>query len=99
MNRKSFLSTLLIAIAAPFIPIPEPQRKLPKAFLPKSELSFGPKMALIGDGVGTSRSNPEVIAPLDRLKGLLGDTDKRLSIDIKGRIRGRDLRIDKDRLN
>lgn len=37
-------------------------------------LVFGPTMGLIGEGVGTSRSNPEVIAPLDQLKKMLGDT-------------------------
>lgn len=33
----------------------------------------GPTLALVGEGVGTSRSNPEVIAPLDQLKGMLSD--------------------------
>lgn len=35
-------------------------------------LVFGPTIGLVGEGVGTSRSNPEVIAPLDQLKGMLG---------------------------
>lgn len=34
-------------------------------------LVFGPTMGLVGEGIGTSRSNPEVIAPLDKLKGML----------------------------
>jgi hypothetical protein len=36
-------------------------------------LVFGPTMGLVGEGSGTSRSNPEVIAPLDKLKGFLGN--------------------------
>jgi hypothetical protein len=33
----------------------------------------GPTLALIGEGAGTSRSNPEVVAPLDRLRAMIGD--------------------------
>lgn len=35
-------------------------------------LVFGPTLGLVGEGSGTNRSNPEVIAPLDKLKGMLG---------------------------
>lgn len=31
----------------------------------------GPTLALVGEGIGTSRSNPEVIAPLDQLRSIL----------------------------
>lgn len=31
----------------------------------------GPTLALIGEGSGTSRNNPEVVAPLDQLRGML----------------------------
>ena len=34
-------------------------------------LVTGPQLALIGEGSGTSKSNPEVVAPLDKLKGML----------------------------
>lgn len=90
MNRKSFLSTLLIALAAPFVPIPEPKKK---PFLHKTGLRFGPELGLIGQGAGVGRSNPEVIAPLDKLKGMLGDNNKKMNIDIKGAIRGGDMKI------
>jgi hypothetical protein len=43
----------------------------PKGFA-AGGLVFGPTMGLVGEGSGTSRSNPEVIAPLDKLKGFLG---------------------------
>ena len=48
-----------------------------KASVPKVKpfaeggLVFGPTMGLVGEGRGTNRSNPEVIAPLDKLKGML----------------------------
>jgi hypothetical protein len=38
-------------------------------------LVFGPTMGLIGEGSGTSRSNPEVIAPLDKLKNFIGSSN------------------------
>lgn len=34
-------------------------------------LAFGPTLGLVGEGVGTSRTNPEVIAPLDKLKDFI----------------------------
>lgn len=35
-------------------------------------LVFGPTLGLVGEGPGTTRSNPEVIAPLDKLRGMIG---------------------------
>lgn len=35
-------------------------------------LVFGDTLARVGEGAGTSRSNPEVIAPLDKLKQYIG---------------------------
>ena len=36
-------------------------------------LVSGPTLAAVGEGSGTSLSNPEVVAPLDQLKAMLGD--------------------------
>tara|TARA_Y100001938_G_scaffold58270_1_gene81581 strand:+ start:11361 stop:13793 length:2433 start_codon:yes stop_codon:yes gene_type:complete len=36
-------------------------------------LVSGKTLAMVGEGAGTSIVNPEVIAPLDKLKGMLGD--------------------------
>lgn len=47
---------------------------LVKAVAPKfaeGGLVFGPTLGIIGEGVGTTRSNPEIIAPLDKLKGFM----------------------------
>jgi hypothetical protein len=43
----------------------------PKGFAAGGIVS-GPVNALVGEGLGTSVSNPEVIAPLDKLKKLIG---------------------------
>lgn len=55
-------------------------------------LVFGPTVGLIGEGVGTSRSNPEVVAPLDQLKKMLGDAvgPGSLQVVVVGRLRGKD---------
>lgn len=37
-------------------------------------LVTGATMGLVGEGRGTTMSNPEVIAPLDKLQGMLGDS-------------------------
>jgi len=51
-------------------------------------LVFGETLSLVGEGAGTSRSNPEVIAPLDKLMGFMQpqetDTDNRLVTEISG---------------
>lgn len=56
-------------------------------------LVTGPQLALIGEGQGTSKSNPEVVAPLDKLKGMLagmgGGGMQR--VIVTGRLRGNDM--------
>ena len=59
-------------------------------------LVTGATMGLVGEGRGTSMSNPEVIAPLDKLKSMLGDSGGGTIIpDV--RISGDDLLIVFDR--
>lgn len=59
----------------------------------KGGLAFGPTLGLVGEGAGTTRSNPEVIAPLDKLKGMLagmgGGATQR--VVVTGRLRGNDM--------
>lgn len=52
-------------------------------------LVFGPTLGLVGEGRGTTRSNPEIIAPLNKLSQFLGGGGN----DIGGtlRLRGNDL--------
>lgn len=53
----------------------------------------GPTLALIGEGSGTSRSNPEVVAPLDQLRAMLSDMGGtgRQQVYVTGRLRGNDM--------
>jgi hypothetical protein len=60
----------------------------------KGGLVTGPTLGLVGEGRGTSSSNPEVIAPLDKLKGMLGDLGGgRQTVVVMGKIRGKDLAL------
>lgn len=57
-------------------------------------LVTGPTLGLVGEGRGTSSSNPEVIAPLDKLKGMLSDIGGgRQTVVVMGKIRGKDLTL------
>jgi hypothetical protein len=57
-------------------------------------LVTGPTLGLVGEGRGTSSSNPEVIAPLDKLKGMLSDIGGgRQTVLVMGKIRGKDLAL------
>ena len=50
----------------------------------------GPTVGLIGEYAGASR-NPEVVAPLDRLRDLIGSDDDRTPRVVKFKIEGRTL--------
>jgi hypothetical protein len=60
--------------------------------LAKGGLAFGPTMAVVGDNVG-ARSNPEVIAPLDKLQSMLGGSMSGEGFIASTRLDGRDLLI------
>ena len=57
-------------------------------------LVTGPTMALVGEGAGTTASNPEVVAPLDKLKGMINNNGGGGGqIEVFGRISGNDIFI------
>ena len=61
----------------------------------------GPTLGLMGEYAG-ARSNPEVIAPLDKLKGMIGQTGTNVNVGGEFRVQGQDLvlalqRADKNR--
>tara|TARA_R100001594_G_scaffold150602_2_gene212649 strand:- start:3194 stop:4993 length:1800 start_codon:yes stop_codon:yes gene_type:complete len=58
-------------------------------------LVTGPTMALVGEGAGTSASNPEVVAPLDKLKGMINGGSQQ--VEVFGRISGNDIFISNQR--
>ena len=50
---------------------------------------------MVGEYAG-ARTNPEVIAPLDKLQGMLGDSGK---VMVEGVIRGEDIVLSSERYN
>ena len=52
-------------------------------------LVTGPTVGLIGEGIGTNASNPEVIAPLDKLKQFIGGGSQ--NVIVEGVIKGNDI--------
>ena len=56
-------------------------------------LVSGPTLGLIGEGSGTSAMNPEVVAPLDKLMGMMGATQ----VDVHGRIQGNNIVLVSDK--
>lgn len=61
----------------------------------KGGLVTGPTTALIGEGLGTTASNPEVVAPLDSLKRMIGGE----GIEVFGRISGTDIILSSKQTN
>jgi len=57
-------------------------------------LVSGATLAMVGEGAGTSIVNPEVIAPLDKLKGMIGGG---AGGKLHGRIAGQDILLTNDR--
>ena len=60
----------------------------PLPALAEGGLAFGPTAALVGDNVGAA-SDPEVIAPLSKLNGMLGGGTQ--AIEVYGVLRGEDI--------
>ena len=59
-------------------------------------LVTGPTLSLIGEGSGTSMANPEVVAPLDKLKNYMNDGVNQ-TVEVFGRISGNDIFISNQR--
>lgn len=56
----------------------------------KGGIAYGPTLGIFGEYAGAA-NNPEVVAPLDRLKALIGDNGSGFSGRLEARLRGRDI--------
>ena len=66
--------------------------------LAKGGIAFGPTNALIGEYAG-AKNNPEVVAPLDKLKGMLGGSGGVQRVEVFGRLDGNDIWLSNDFAN
>jgi len=64
-------------------------------FMADGGLATGATLAMVGEGPGTSMANPEVIAPLDKLKSMIGTNGG--STEVFGTISGADILLSSDR--
>lgn len=53
-------------------------------------IAYGPTLGIFGEYAG-AKSNPEVVAPLDKLKSLIGDSGSVAGLRMETRVRGRDI--------
>ena len=100
-NIKKAVKELLIQLAVMTVInliLGGPTMSIGKAFsgakasvlgLAEGGLVTGPTTALIGEGVGTTASNPEVVAPLDKLKQYMGGGNQ--NIIVEGVLKGNDI--------
>ncbi len=56
-------------------------------------LVSGATLAMVGEGAGTSLTNPEVIAPLDKLQQMMGGNQ----VQVTGMLRGQDILLTNER--
>lgn len=78
-TTPAFIATAVGGVLGAFAAIPK---------FAAGGLVTGPTIGMIGEGAGTSRSNPEVIAPLNKLQGMLNQT---VRVVVEGRISGEDI--------
>lgn len=86
----------LAAIAAGSVITGLAKRGLPK--LAQGGLAYGPTMAVVGDNPGAA-NDPEVVAPLSKLRDYMGGQKLELTGDIQWELRGDTLRAVLDRNN
>jgi hypothetical protein len=65
-------------------------------FMADGGLATGATLAMVGEGPGTSMANPEVIAPLDKLKSMIGVNGSG-AVEVFGTISGQDILLSSDR--
>ena len=64
--------------------------------LAKGGLAFGETLAVVGDNPN-ARMDPEVIAPLSKLKNILADSGGGGRVEVYGRISGQDILLSSEK--
>ena len=78
----------LIALSASLAAVGAAVASIPK--FANGGIAYGPTLGLFGEYAGAS-TNPEVVAPLNKLKTLIGTNETGMSGEVKFRIEGRSL--------
>lgn len=90
-TQPTFIATMVGGVLSAFAAIPK---------FANGGIVSAPTMGLMGEYPG-AKSNPEVIAPLDKLKGLMGTQNQVANVQVGGevKLRGSDLIVAFDRAN
>jgi TP901 family phage tail tape measure protein len=90
-TQPTFMATMVGGVLSAFASIPK---------FANGGIVSAPTMGLMGEYPG-AKSNPEVIAPLDKLKGLMGTANQTANVQVGGevKLRGSDLIVAIDRAN
>ena len=81
ITTPAFIATAVGGVLSAFAAIPK---------FADGGIVSGPTLGLMGEYPG-SKSNPEVIAPLDKLKGMIGQGGQNINVGGEFRIQGQDL--------
>ena len=81
ITQPAFIATAVGGILSAFAAIPK---------FANGGIVSGPTMGLMGEYPG-AKSNPEVIAPLDKLKGMMGGSSQNVNVGGELKINGQDL--------
>jgi hypothetical protein len=54
-------------------------------------IATAPTLAMVGDNYGANRGNPEVIAPLNKLQGMMAGGNRNINVGGEFRVQGQDL--------
>ena len=86
-TQPAFIATMVGGVLSAFAAIPK---------FADGGIVSGTTLGLVGEYSG-ARNNPEVIAPLDRLKSLLGETGGSQNVVVTGRLSGQDILLSNQR--
>ena len=81
VTQPAFIATAVGGVLAAFAKIPK---------FANGGIVSGPTMGLMGEYPG-AKSNPEVIAPLDKLQGMMGQRNQNVNVGGEFKINGQDL--------
>ncbi len=89
-TTPAFIATAVSGVMSAFASIPK---------FAKGGMVTGATLGMIGEGIGTNRGNPEIVAPLDRLQSMIQPRSQKVEVGGQFSINGQDLVLVLQRAN
>ena len=91
-TTPAFIATAVGGVLSAFAAIPK---------FAQGGIVSAPTLAMVGDNVGARNGNPEVIAPLDKLQGMMASNPSNQNVNVGGsfKVQGQDLVVALQRAN